>query len=207
MEEVIMAVITISRQFGAGGRTFGNMLSKELGYKFLDDVLIYEISKEAKVSSKCVKSLEREAGSRLSKIMSGLVARDYIKRVIGEKGFIDEEIYGQILREVMIKFAQEGNVILLGRGGQYILKDYEDTFHIFLMADMPHRIEFIHQYYNMTDVEAEQVVLTGEKKRANFFKKFGKDDYDQPYHYDLVLNMSRLSLEDAVKQVCILVQK
>lgn len=201
-----MAVITISRQFGAGGRTFGKMLSKELGYKFLDDVIIYEISKEAKVSSKCVKSLEREAGSKLSKIMSGLVARDYIKRVIGEKGFIDEAIYGQILREVMIKFAQEGDVILLGRGGQYILKDYEDTFHIFLMADMQHRIEFIHQYYDMSDAEAKQAVLIGEKKRANFFKKFGKDDYDQPYHYDIVLNMSRLTLEDAVKQVCILVR-
>jgi len=201
-----MAVITISRQFGAGGRTFGKMLSTELGYKFLDDVIIYEISKEAKVSSKCVKSLEREAGSKLSKLMSGLVASDYIKRVIGEKGFIDEEIYAKLLSDVMIKFAQEGDVILLGRGGQYILKDYEDTYHIFLVAGMPHRIEFMHQYYNMTDAEAKQAVLIGEKKRASFFKKFGKDDYDQPYHYDIVLNMSRLSLEDAVKQVCILVR-
>lgn len=202
-----MAVITISRQFGAGGRTFGKMLSKELGYKFLDDVIIYEISKEAKVSSNWVKSLEREAGSKLSKFMSGLVASDYIKRVIGDKGFIDEGMYVKLLSDVMLKFAQEGNVILLGRGGQYILQDYEDSYHIFLMADMPHRIQFMHQYYDMTDAEAEQAVLIGERKRANFFKKFGEDDYDQPYHYDLVLNMSRLSLEDAVKQVCILVQK
>lgn len=200
-----MAVITISRQFGAGGRTFGNMLSKELGYKFLDDVIIYEISKEAKVSSKCVKSIEREAGSKLSRLMSGLVASDYIKRVIGEKGFIDEEIYVQILKDVMNKFVQEGDVILLGRGGQYILKDLEDSYHVFLVADMPHRIQFMRQYYNMTDAEAEQAVLIGEKKRANFFKKFGKEDYDQPYHYDIVLNMSKMSLEDAVRQVCILV--
>jgi cytidylate kinase len=202
-----MAVITISRKFGAGGRTFGYMLSQELGYRFLDDVIIYEISKEAKVSSNWVKSLDRDAGSKLSRFMSGLVARDYIKRLIGEKGFIDEVIYVQILKDVMTKFAQEGNVVLLGRGGQYILKDYDDTHHIFLTADMPDRIEFMHQYYNMTDAEAEQAVLTGERKRANFFKKFGKDDYDQPYHYDLALNMSRMSMEDAVKQVCILVQE
>ncbi len=202
-----MAVITVSRQFGAGGRTFGKMVSKELGYRFLDDVIIYEISKEAKVSKNWVKHLERDAGSKLSKFMSGLVARDYIKRVIGEKGFIDEEIYVQLLNEVITKFAQEGDVVLLGRAGQYILKDYEDSYHIFLMADMPHRIQFMHQYYNMTDAEAEQAVIIGEKKRANFFKKFGKDDYDLPHLYDLVLNMSKLTMDEAIKLICLLLKK
>ena len=63
-----MAVITISRQFGAGGRTFGNMLSKELGYKFLDDVIIYEISKdELTCNSNCINDTGRITSLNLCK--------------------------------------------------------------------------------------------------------------------------------------------
>ncbi|MDY7036568.1 MAG: cytidylate kinase family protein, partial [Thermodesulfobacteriota bacterium] len=61
-----MAVITISRQFGAGGKTLGEMIAKELNYRFLDETIIQEISKKAKVSKDWVKSVERTAGSTLS---------------------------------------------------------------------------------------------------------------------------------------------
>ena len=68
-----MAAITISRQFGAGGRTLGIMIAKELNHKFLDDVIIQEIAKEAKVTVDTVKSMERIAGSKLSKLFSSLI--------------------------------------------------------------------------------------------------------------------------------------
>ena len=66
-----MAVITISRQFGAGGKTLGEMVAKELGYRFLDDVVIQEISKEANVSTSWVKSVEGPPGGHFPSLFPG----------------------------------------------------------------------------------------------------------------------------------------
>jgi len=93
-----MAVITISRQFGAGGRALGKMIAEEFSYKFLDDVIIQEIAKEAKVTTKTIKSMERIAGGTLSRLFSGLLNPQYMERIIGsDRGYIDEEIYLDVL--------------------------------------------------------------------------------------------------------------
>ncbi len=202
-----MAVITISRQFGAGGRTLGRMVGKKLDYRFLDDLILQEIAKEAKVSKKMVISMERTAGSMLSKMISGLLSSEYIDRLMGEsKGYMDEEVYIQTLYDVMLKLASEDNVILTGRGGQYILEEYEGAFHILLVANKQDRIEFMQRHYNLSDAKAQAAVLNGERRRTNLYKKFGKKDYNDPIHYDLVLNMSRISLEKGVDMVCNLVE-
>lgn len=203
-----MAIISISRQFGAGGKTLGEMVANELGYRFLDDTIIQEISKEAKVSQDWVKSMERTAGGKLSKLISGMVSRNYIERILGnEKGYIDEEIYVDLIYKVIIKLAEQDNVVLMGRGGQYVLRDFENAYHILLVADRQSRIKFMQQYYQMSTAKAAQAVMQGEKRRANLYKKLGKEDYNQHHLYNIVLNMSKLSLKKAVKQVCLLVQK
>jgi len=202
-----MAVITISRQFGAGGRTLGLMIAKELGYKFLDDVIIQEIAKEARVTVDTVKSMERIAGGKLSKLFSGLINPNYIERIIGgDKGYITEEIYIDVLAKVMETLAQQDDVVLMGRGGQYFLADVENAFHLLLVSDMEHKIEFMQQYYDLTYEKAADVVNIGEKKRIALYNKMHKEDYNSPLHYHLTLNMSRLSLEKALKLVCLLVK-
>ena len=202
-----MAVITISRQFGAGGRTIGRMIGKKLNYRFLDDLILQEIANQAKVSKKMVISMERTAGSMLSKMISGLLSSNYIDRLMGDgKGYMDEEVYVQTLYDVMLKLASEDNVILTGRGGQYILEDFEGAFHILLVANKEDRVEFMQKHYELSDAKAKAAVSSGEKRRTNLYKKFGKKDYNEPIHYDLVLNMSRISLEKGVDLVCNLVE-
>ncbi len=75
-----MAVVTISRQFGAGGRTLGEMIAKELGYLFLDDLIIQELAEKANVSTDFVKSMERSAGGKISKFISRMLSSNYIER-------------------------------------------------------------------------------------------------------------------------------
>jgi cytidylate kinase len=201
-----MAVITISRQFGAGGRTLGQLIGKKLNYRVLDDHILQEIANKAQVSKNMVISMERTAGSMLSKMISGLLSRDYIDRLMGEgKGYMDEEVYVQTLYDVMLKLASEGNVILTGRGGQYILEDFEGAVHILLVANKKDRIKFMQRHYNLSDAKAETAVLDGERRRTNLYKKFGKKDYNEPNHYHLVLNMSHVSLEKGADVVCHLV--
>ncbi len=203
-----MPVVTISRQFGAGGRTLGEMIAKELDYQFLDDLIIQELAEKANVSTDFVKSMERTAGGKISKFISSMLSSNYIERHIGtDKGFHDEHIYVELLHEVIMNFAKKDNVVLLGRGGQYILQNFNGAYHILLVADWENRIKFMQQFYKISDGQAKKAVKRGETRRSGLYKKFGKEDYDQPYLYHIVLNLSRLSLEQALKEVMILVQK
>lgn len=201
-----MAVITISRQFGAGGRTIGKMIAGKLNYRFLDDQILQEIARHARVSKEAVISMERTAGGTISRLISSLLSRDYMERLTGEdRGYMDEEVYVQTLFEVMRNLASEDNVVLIGRGGQYILENHENAYHILLVADMKDRIAFMQSHYTLSESRAKAAVLDGEKRRTNLYYKFDKQDYNEPIHYHLVLNMSRISLEKGTELVCALV--
>lgn len=204
-----MAVITISRQFGAGGLTMGKLLAERIGYTFFSDEIIKMVAKEARVSSNWVKMVEKEAGGKLQRFVSGLVPRGLMDRVLDDQsGYIDEEIYVDLLKQIISQIAKEDNCIILGRGGQYILKDHPNVFHLLLIADQTHRIDFMKKKYGLTQSQATQAITVEGKKRISLYKKFHKTDYDRPEHYHMTLNMGLISMEKAVDAVCcILAQK
>lgn len=179
------------------------MIGEKLGYRYLDDQIIQEIATHARVSKETVISMERSAGGAISRLITSLLSRDYMERLTGAAiGYMDEEVYVQTLYEVMQKLAEEDNVILTGRGGQYILENMKNAFHVLLVADLEDRVRFIEQHYKRPYAKAEAIVQDGEKRRFNLYRKFGKEDYNDPIHYHLVLNMSRLSLEKASDLIC-----
>jgi len=178
-----------------------------LCYKFLDDMIIHELAKTAEVSTDLIISIERDAGSKISKFISSLISTNYMERMVGDKGYINETKYFNLLQDVIIKFAENDNVVLMGRGGQYILKDFKTAYHFFLIADIENRIEFMQRYYKMSTAEAKKAIKLGEDRRMTFFKRFGKENYNDPKLYHLVLNMSRLSIEQAIDKICHLVNQ
>ena len=198
-----MAVITISRQFGAGGKTLGKMIADKLGYTFADSDIIQRIAKEANVSETWVESFEKEAGSRLSRLISTMVSQRWIDRILkDERGYLDEKIYLDYLVLIIAQMADEGNVVILGRGSQYILNDHPEAHHILLINDIENRVKFLMTRYNLSDKQAARVVDYEDRRRTNLYRRLGKADYDDPTLYHLVLNMNRISLEDALKLVC-----
>ncbi|MFZ5564676.1 MAG: AAA family ATPase [Thermodesulfobacteriota bacterium] len=203
-----MAVITISRQFGAGGRTLGIRLAKKLKYQFLDDAVIQELSKRARVTTNAVKDIERSGGTMFSKIISSMLSKDYMERLTGDRiGYIDEDIYVAKLKEVITEFARMDNVVILGRGGQYILQDMENAFHVELIANKKDRIKFMQQHYKYSDYKALQAVRDGEKRRKALYAKLKKKDYEHPDLYHVVINTSRVSIDQAVDIISNLVKK
>jgi cytidylate kinase len=198
-----MPVITISRQFGAGGLTLSKRLSDILGYTLFDQEIIAMVSEKAKVSKNWVQSVEKEAGGKLQQAVSRLMPKNVVDRVLkNEHGYIDEEIYLDHLQNIIRQIASKGNCIILGRGGQYILKDTKDAVHILLIADKEYRIRFMEAKYKLRRTRAEQVVDAEDKRRTNLYRKFNKTDYDHPSHYHLTLNMSKLSIDKASDIVC-----
>jgi len=198
-----MSIITISRQFGAGGITLGSMLAKKLDYTFIDNEIIQMVAKKAKVSTNWVESIEKEAGGKLLKFISSIVSKKLIDQVLDDqRGYIDEEIYVDLLYKIIAQIADEGDTVILGRGGQYILKDREDVFHVLLIADKTDRVKFMERHYELSPSQAFQAVTREDKRRINLYRKFGKQSYDQSDHYHIVLNASRLELDDAARIIC-----
>ncbi len=202
-----MAVITISRQFGAGGRTLGAKVAQRLNYLFEDDAIIQEIARKARVSKSSVVGHEKAAGSLISRFLSTIVDRGYMERLTGDKiGYIDEDIYVETLTDVITEFAKKDNVVLLGRASQYILQNTENAFHILMVAAETDRVDFIQKNYGLSPAKARQAVEEGDKRRRNLYSKFAKSRYDSPELYHMCLNMSRITIDRAVDLVCKMVE-
>ena len=198
-----MAVITISRQFGAGGITLGKLVAEKFGYTFAHSDIIKMIAEMANVSTNFVETVEKEAGGKFSRIINRLVSKPLVDRVLkDERGYIDEEIYLDYLVLIIAQLADDGNVVILGRGSQYILGDHPDAYHILLIDTLENRVKFMQEHYNLSYNRAAQVVRTEDKRRVNLYRKLGKSDYDNPDLYHLVLNMSRINLEKALELIC-----
>ncbi|MFZ0613665.1 MAG: cytidylate kinase-like family protein [Desulfobacterales bacterium] len=201
-----MAVITISRQFGAGGKTVGKMIADKLGYTFADDDIIQMVAEAANVSPHWVESIEKEAGGKLSRVVSSMVSKRLVDRILkDERGYLDERLYLDYLVVIIAQIAEEGNVVILGRGSQYILNDHPDAYHILLLNSFENRTRFMMEHYDFSDSRAAQIVTREDKRRLNLYRKIGKTDYDDPALYNLVLNMARVPLPTAVKLVMDLV--
>ncbi len=198
-----MAVITISRQFGAGGITLGKMVAKKFGYTFADTEIIKMVAEMANVSTHFVETVEKEAGGKFSKIITRLVSKPLLERVLkDEHGYIDEEIYLDYLVLIIAQMADDGDVVILGRGSQYILNDHQDAYHILLINTFENRVKFMQTNYELSKSRAVQVVKSEDKRRFNLYHKLGKTDYDHPDLYHLVLNMGRVSLDKASELIC-----
>ena len=197
-----MAVITISRQFGAGGLTLGKMVAEKFGYTFADTEVIKMVAEMANVSTNFVETVEKEAGGKFSKFISKTVSKPLVNRILkDERGYIDEEIYLDYLVLIIAQMADDGDVVILGRGSQYILNDHPDAYHILLIDTFENRVRFMQKHYDLSESRATQVVKTEDKRRINLYKKLGKTDYDNPDLYHLVLNMSRISLDKALELI------
>ena len=198
-----MSVITIARQLGAGGKTVGEKVAKKLGYSFYDNEIIQLVAEKAKVSNEVVETLEKDTSGKFFKFFAGLVPKNFADRVDeAEPESLTEVIYVDLLHKIVNQIAGSGNVVILGRGSQYILHDAEDTYHVLLTANDDHRMKFLGKRYNLRPDEAAKAIKVEDRRREKLYKSFGRDDYDSFFNYHLVLNMAKTDLDLAVDQIC-----
>jgi len=201
-----MAVITIARQLGAGGKTIGEKVAKALGYSFFDNEIIQMVAEKANVSDEVVRTLEKDTSGKFFKFFAGLVPRTFADRVTeAEPDVLTEPIYVDLLHKIITQIAETGNVVILGRGSQYVLKDQEDAFHVLLTANNNLRMKFLGKKYNLRPDEAAKAIKVEDSRREKLYKSFGRDDYDSYYNYHLTFNMVKTDIDMAVRQICAMV--
>ncbi len=205
-----MAIITISRQFGAGERELGHRIADKLGYYYADEDNIERVAVEANVSPDWMKSIEKETGGKLQQYISKLnpFGQSLMERPLGDKQqHIDGFKYVELMHTIITRIAEEGNAVIVGRGGQYVLQDFEDAYHLLLVADEKDRIRLVKTSYDFSDTEAVNVVKRMAQRRANLYSFFGRKDYDDSTLYHMALNMSKLSMEAAEELIYDLINR
>ena len=202
-----MAVVSISRQFGAGGRTLGVLVAAELGYHFLHESQLDRLADKAAGGDLTGARERPEPVSPAGGGASHLTWRPATSWTAGPAARATTRATYNALTQVIQELADEGKVVMLGRGSQFILRYRPDTVRILLVAELPHRIGFMTKNYNMDQATAKRLIEEADKKRTRFLNNFYPGEPDEASLYHLVLNTSLLSLEGATTQVTKLVKR
>ncbi len=198
-----MAVLSISRQYGAGGKTLGEMVARKLGFAFRTQEIVNRVAEMANVSPEYVEGIHREAGGRLMRTLHTLVPSEFVDRHVGEdKTDFDEKKLALYLSKVIWEMAEEGDVVILGRGSQFILNDHPETVRLLLVASRADRVQFIVDHYDLDRSKAESVIAKEERKRQRYLSAFYTGDHNDPSLYHMVLNTSLVDLETASDLIC-----
>jgi cytidylate kinase len=203
-----MAVLHISRQFGAGGLTLGKAVAHRLGYSFVSRGIINRMAREANISPDWIKGVEKEAGGWVNRLTRFLVSSDFIERQIGEShSDFDEVKYTDFLKRLLPSIAAEGNAVIIGRGGQFILPDAPGIIKIYLVAKPEDRVSFIQDMWKVSREEAEHAIHNRQRRADAFLKCLGTQRPEDPTLYHLVVNTSRIGLEQAEDLIADLIQR
>ena len=201
-----MAVITISRQFGAGGKTLALKVAENLRYAVAHEQIIEKMAEMAELSPEGIRSFEAETDYESGEDAAKLAPKSFISRIFDpQRKYMDAQQYVELLQQIVPQMVEMGNIVVLGRGAQFILKDRKDAYHILLVADEVDRIRFMEESYQLPHEQARQAVAKQGKRRTKLMKLFHSEGYDLPEHYDLVINMSKIGMDHAVELICALV--
>ena len=184
-------IITISREFGSGGRFIGEEVAKKLGIAYYDKNIINEIAEKSGLSPEYI-----QENAELSP-KKGLFAYAFAGRDITGKSV--EDLVYEAQRKVILELADKEPCVIIGRNADYILKDRDDVLNVFIHGDAPEKIQRITRLYNVEEQKAVKMMADTDKRRManyNFYtnQKWGKAD-----NYTLCLNSSQLGYDRCEK--------
>jgi cytidylate kinase len=193
-------VITISRQFGSGGREIGAKLAEKLGIPFYDNELITRAAKESGFAEAVFENAEKKAtSSLLYSIAMGMSS--YGSQDLGFSHLsLDDRIY-LAQSNVIRKVAEEGPCIVIGRCADYILKDLDNVVHIFIHASLPFRTQRAIEVEGVDPNRAEEIVLKNDKRRGNYYNYHSGEKWGLAPNYHLSIDSSYLGIDHAVDSI------
>ncbi|WP_156360934.1 AAA family ATPase [Dethiosulfatarculus sandiegensis] len=203
-----MAVISISRQFGAGGKTLGEAVALDLGYRFVHEGMLDKLACEMAESRPLAAGAEFYAQAHLTNVLSSLGPADYLDYYIKQDDrLLSQEQHLGALNQVIKELAEMDNIVLLGRGSQFILKGHPGALRILLVADQESRVDFLIRRYSVTPSKAQALLKRADKKRSRFLKLFFPTEPNETSLYHMVLNTTWLSLDMAKGLILDLVKR
>ena len=206
-----MPVITIGRQFGAGGRTVAELLARRLKLDVLDSQLIDQVAQRLQLPKEEVEAEDEQPGSLLNRLLMALGSASGEPMIPPETAawnppnvdpvFDTRRAVLEITQHVIQEAARAGNVVIVGRGGAYILRDLEGALHVFLRAAEAIRVKVVMERFKLTEEAARRRLKQSDENWTAYIKQVYGHDRNLASHYDLVLDTGRLGYEATVETI------
>lgn len=184
-------IITISREFGSGGRFIGETLAKELGFSFYDKEIIAQVAEKTGFSEKFIEN-RGEYAPKNSIFSYSLVGRN------AQGTSVEDYIY-QTQQTIIHDIAEKGNCVIVGRCSDFILKDREDVLNIFVHSNETEKCKRIMDLYQKTKKEALSLMKDTDKKRSINYAYYTDQVWGESRNYAICLNSGVLGYDKCIK--------
>lgn len=183
-------IITISREFGSGGRYIGTKLADKLGVKFYDKDIIAKVAEETGFAAEFIEKQGEYSATR------NIFSYGFVGRTADGMSTSDHIFIAQ--RKIINSIADEGPCVIVGRCADYILKDRDNVLNVFIYGRKPEKTQRITKMYNKTEKEALAMMKDMDKKRSINYQYCTDQKWGDTKNYDLCLNSSYFGYEKCV---------
>ena len=197
-----MAVITISKEFGTESEKLASQAAQKLGYEYIGEHLIAEIAKELHVSESEAEMFRKTSQSRILRFVDRYTCSLVQKVVDREHGCLDDKNYYETTKKLVQNVYEAGNAIILGWGGQCILRGKPNTLHVRLIKDEETKIKEVMQNRNLEHKTAKAFIQREEGDLKAYIEHYFNEDWNAAHLYDLIVDMGKTSVEKAVELIC-----
>ena len=186
-------IITISREFGSGGRFIGEEVAQQLGIAYYSENIIDQIAQQSGLSPEYI-----EENAELSP-KKGFFAYAFSGRDITGKS-VDDMLY-EAQRKVILEIAEKEPCVMIGRNADFILKDRDDVLNVFVHGDMSEKIKRICKLYDVTEDGAIKLIKDTDKRRRINYNFYTEQKWGMAGNYTLSLNSSQLGYARCEKMI------
>ena len=222
-----MAVLSIEGPAGAGKKIIGTRIAEKLHLDYVDRLILSEVAKDIGATVEAITEGEKtvlDLGERLARALQRILDKSTITSAAGDPYFgpsaaaflpdlydyqsdavvtdpayLEDDTYLASLKRVLFKYAERGNVVLMGRGSNVILRDQKEVFSIGIVAGLEQRKRFVSLEKGISQEKAEEELVIADKARVDRYGRlFGVNNCDDPLHYDLVINTGHIGVDSCV---------
>lgn len=184
-------IITISREFGSGGRAIGEAVAKRLNYQYYDKDIIAKVAKETGFSEEFVAKSGEYANSK-NIFAYAFTGRD-------SNGMSIDDYVFNAQRKIILDIAEKGNCVIVGRCADYILRERDDVLNVFIIGETEKKIERIKSMYSVNESEAKKLIKDTDKKRSINYNYYTDQVWGKNHNYAITLNSSILGMDKCVE--------
>lgn len=178
--------ITIAREPGSGGAPIARAVAKKIGFTFVDQQLVQEVAKSTKRRREIIKKVDERSRSRIIDLVHSLLNKEYV----------DDIKYLTELTKVILAYASQGHVVILGRGANFITPQARGL-HVNITAPYDIRVQRAMEYEGFDKKTAKKVIAETEQERRHFVQQYLQRDASKSNSYDLTINTSFFTVKQA----------
>ena len=195
-------IITIARQYGSGGREIGEKVAEKLGIPIFDKELITDAANRGSLDESTSKLADESAANSLlytlamgSNVLGTTMHFGY-KMPLNDKLFI-------LQSEIIKEYAKNGSCVVIGRCADYVLRDEENVFRIFVYGDLDHRQARISERHpELKSAQIIDVINKTDKRRSSYYNFYTGNKWGKYDNYDIAINSSTLGIDGSVELIC-----